>query len=1303
MKRFAILLAFCLTPLVATAQDSAPQTADGAGAATDEQTQRDRSYLTGLIEDNLSGAGRTVRLDGFSGALSSRATFDQLTISDKDGAWITIKDGALQWNRTALLTGKIEIDELSAAEIDLPRLPTSESSSTAPSPEAKPFQLPDLPVSVQIGKIDAQKVILGEPILGQEATVKVSGSMSLAGGEGNAKLDITRIDNKKGQFSLTASYENATRELGLDLLVDEGKNGIIVQKIGLPGNPAMTLAVSGKGPLDDFTADIVLSTEGQQRLAGQVSVGSKLPEGAPEGSDKVTTFSVALGGDIRPLLPPDYHEFFGNEVALVADGTRTASGQTTLNTLDLKSRALQLNGSAQTGANNMPVKFDLTAKLGLGDGQEVLLPISGPKTYVQSGTLDLSYDKAEGDGWKLTGRLNQLRREDGTKMLTANLSGSGRIRQASPPSAGGTVLLGINGLELSDPKLSAAAGSAVTLRTVFSWQQDKPLRLSQLALKGTGYSLNSNLTIDNISEGVTIEGAAQVDHSNLSMLSGLAGRDLGGAARMTVAGKYTVLSGAFDANLNLVGQDISIDQPQADRALAGRSEIAISAKRDETGLTLDSLNVQTSAGTLQAQGDLASENGKLTATLDTNDLSLLGDQYGGKLAADATVTLNGGTYGVTLKGTGNSLAIGIPEVDRALAGRSEFSVTGTRSDASMTLDSLDVKTAAGELQAQGNLDGDKGKVTAHLDTKDLSVLGAKYGGTLVADATATMDGATYGLTLDGTGKFLAIGQPEADKLLAGTTNLSLQAKYANGAVEVQNLDLKNPQLDVSAKGTAGETSRKVDLNARLANAALLAPGFPGPVTVSGTVTEDGSGYNLNLSGTGPGGLDAKVSGRMATNFADADLSITGQAQTALANSFIEPRSVQGPLSFDLRMNGKPGLAALSGTVTSNGAKVVAPNLGMVLENVDTRVQLSNGSAQLGVTGRLGTGGQITVNGPINLSAPYNGNLTIRFDRARLKDPELYDTRASGTITMDGPLTGGAKIAGRITLSDTELRVPSSGVGGGASVPDGIQHVGESGAVRETLKRASLLNNGQSDASGGAKASGPSFPLDVTIASERGIFVRGRGLDAELGGSLRITGTTANVIPIGQFSLVRGRLDILGQRFTLDQGRIALQGALVPYIDFTATTTQEDYTISINIQGQANAPLVTFASSPDLPQDEVLARLIFGRSIDNLSPLQAAQLASAVATLAGKGGEGIIGKLRKNFGLDDFDVSTDAQGNTQLKVGKYLSDNIYTDVTVGGDGTSQINLNLDVTKSLTARGTVGSDGKSGVGLYFEKNY
>jgi len=1203
MKRVLLSLALVIWPLGAFAQDSA-SVDQTAGAATKAQTQRDRSYLTGLIEDSLSGAGRSVRLDGFEGALSSRATFTSLTISDDQGAWLTIKDGAIQWNRTALLTGKIEIDELSAAEIDLPRLPgASSTGSAAPTPEAKPFSLPDLPVALNIGKIDAKKVVIGKPVLGEAATMKVVGSVSLAGGEGKAKLDIDRIDGQKGKFSLTASYDNGSRELGLDLLVDEGKGGIISKLIGLPGHPAITLAVSGSGPIDTFSADVVLSTDGQQRLAGKVSVNKAVPADAPQGAAPETGFSAAFSGDVSPLLPPEYREFFGDNVSFVAQGVRTVTGQTNLSALEIKSRALNLQGSATVGANGLPQKFDLTGQLGLGDGQEVLLPISGVKTWVQSGDIKLAYDQATGDGWSLSGRLKELRREDGTRMLSALLSGSGRIRQGAPSSVGGTVVLSANGIELANEKLAQAVGPFVTGKAVFSWQQNQPLRVSQLSLLGRGYRADANLRIADLNKGAKISGTVQIEDGDISALSGLAGRPLSGSMLGSISGNYTVLTGAFDADLNVTGQDVTINQPQADAALKGRSDISLSASRDENGLTIKAFNATTRAVMASAQGSLNSKDGVLNA---------------------------------------------------------------------------------------------------HVDAKDLSLLGGGYHGGLSADAKLTRAGEIFSVKLDADAQNLGIGQAEIDRVLGGKTTVSLAADYTGGRVQLHNLSVKNPQVTILANGAVTDTNRQITLDARLANAALLAPGFPGPLSLNGTVKDDGAGYQVNISGNGPGGTSAKVAGQVASDFSDADLSITGSAQTALANAFIEPRSVQGPLSFDLRLNGKPGLSALSGTITANGTRVVAPNLGMELEQVNTRVQLSDGKAQLGLTGQLGSGGSLTVNGPIDLTAPFNGNLTIRFDRARLRAPELYDTRASGTITMDGPLAGGAKIAGKITLADTELRVPSSGISGTSSVPDGLTHVGESAAVRATLKRAGLLNNGETSAD---SRSTPrrAYPLDVTIASSRGIFVRGRGLDAELGGSLRISGTTANVVPIGQFNLVRGRLEILGQRFTLDKGQIALQGALLPYIDFSAVTTQGDYTITIAISGQANAPQVTFSSAPDLPQDEVISRLIFGRGLENLSAIQAAQLASAVATLAGKGGDGIISKLRKSTGLDDLDISTDAAGNAQLKAGKYLSKNLYTDVTVAGDGTSEINLNLDVNKNVTARGTVGSDGASGIGIYYERNY
>ena len=98
-----------------------------------------------------------------------------------------------------------------------------------------------------------------------------------------------------------------------------------------------------------------------------------------------------------------------------------------------------------------------------------------------------------------------------------------------------------------------------------------------------------------------------------------------------------------------------------------------------------------------------------------------------------------------------------------------------------------------------------------------------------------------------------------------------------------------------------------------------------------------------------------------------------------------------------------------------------------------------------------------------------------------------------------------------------------------------------------------------------------------------------------------------------------------------------------------------------------------------------------------------KLASAIATLSGKGGAGTIAKLREGFGLDDLDVTTADDGTLEVKAGTYITENIYTDVTVGADGKAEVNLNLTLTPNLTARGSVGSDGGTGIGVYFEKDY
>ncbi len=176
--------------------------------------QDDRGYLTAFLEDNLSGAGRTVTITGFQGALSSRARMQSLTIADGEGIWITLNDVVLNWNRSALLGGRVSVNALTAAEIVVERAPVVEPS--LPEPEAGGFALPELPVSVEIGRIGADRIVLGEALLGETVVGRLEASAALAGGEGAARFVLERTDDRPAAtISLAGSYANESRNLVL--------------------------------------------------------------------------------------------------------------------------------------------------------------------------------------------------------------------------------------------------------------------------------------------------------------------------------------------------------------------------------------------------------------------------------------------------------------------------------------------------------------------------------------------------------------------------------------------------------------------------------------------------------------------------------------------------------------------------------------------------------------------------------------------------------------------------------------------------------------------------------------------------------------------------------------------------------------------------------------------------------------------------------------------------------------------------------------------------------------------------------
>ena len=517
------------------------------------------------------------------------------------------------------------------------------------------------------------------------------------------------------------------------------------------------------------------------------------------------------------------------------------------------------------------------------------------------------------------------------------------------------------------------------------------------------------------------------------------------------------------------------------------------------------------------------------------------------------------------------------------------------------------------------------------------------------------------------------------------------------AFEVDATGPLGASLDASGQLTGRDPEAAFDLS--VPDISPLVPDLRGPVRAQGTARLVDAGWAVDLDLSGPGGTTAAVAGTVGTS---SDLTIDGQVPLGLANAVIAPQRVTGTARFDLALRGAPALENLSGTVSTSGAALALPTLRNGLEAIDATIRLTGGRAQVEASARVETGGTVAVSGPIDLTAPFRADLGIRFD-VEAVDPNLYTAEVQGELTVRGPLTGGARIAGSVFIDRAEIAVPSTGITSVGDLPP-IRHINTPRPVARTLARAdqdgAAAQEGRDD---GGAASGSGYALDVVVRAPRQIFVRGRGLDAELGGEIYVQGTTAAPVVSGGFELVRGRIDILQQRFELDEGSITFQGDLVPFIRLVAITEADALTASIIVEGPATEPDVRFASSPDVPQEEILAQIFFGRDLSQLSALQALQLANSVAVLAGRGSGGLLERLRGSAGLDDLDLTTDAEGNAAIRAGKYISDNVYTDVQVGQDGDARVTLNIDISPNLTARGATGMEGDTSIGLFYERDY
>ncbi|MBP1852214.1 translocation/assembly module TamB domain-containing protein [Rhizobium halophytocola] len=714
--------------------------------------------------------------------------------------------------------------------------------------------------------------------------------------------------------------------------------------------------------------------------------------------------------------------------------------------------------------------------------------------------------------------------------------------------------------------------------------------------------------------------------------------------------------------------DIKLDLPQLDllAALAGQKvtgDLAGTIHLDSSGSKM-AAKVDLSGSKIQ-RDTLTIANPKVGVTVD--DLKALSAE--GAISAD--------------KVTSGSNVVSNPKVDFARDGKA------TTFDATANYDNAPVKATGKVVESGSAIDVVIDQLKASpkgipLELAAPSTVKIVNGSASVDDLRIKAGSGT--ITLNGDAGSKLDMDARIDKLPAGLANTVVPNLGAGGSISGT----------VSANGTASNPS--VDYKMSWSGAAIAqaqAAGLP-PLTVEASGRFADSKLTVNTSLSGVAGLSASGGGSVTIS-GDKALSykLSGQIPLSLfagqlaANGLI----LEGAADIDASVSGSASAPAINGRAVVTKGRLTDVRHNVTIEDLTTTLSIEGDQARItGLKGRLSGGGLVSGEGTINLKGPgLPSDIELNLDKAQYSDGEMFTTSATGMLALNGPLTAGPKLSGKITLGETSVTVPES-------LPRSLRDldITHRNAPADVRRQTAAIQKKESN------GTSSDIGLDLAVSAPNRIFVRGRGIDAELGGALKISGGVSNPVVSGAFTLNRGRLSILTKRLTFTKGTITFGGNLIPLLNFEATTTSGGTAITITISGLANDPQVSFSSSPALPQDEILAQLIFGQSMSKLSPLQIAQLADAVSQLAGGRSSSLLENLRSGLGIDNLDVTTDAEGNAAVSAGKYLNDRTYLELQSGEDGGKAV-INLDIGKGLKLKGEAGGNGSSGGGIFYEKEY
>ena len=424
-------------------------------------------------------------------------------------------------------------------------------------------------------------------------------------------------------------------------------------------------------------------------------------------------------------------------------------------------------------------------------------------------------------------------------------------------------------------------------------------------------------------------------------------------------------------------------------------------------------------------------------------------------------------------------------------------------------------------------------------------------------------------------------------------------------------------------------------------------------------------------------------------------------------------SLTGQGSLSVLLSGTLAAPDLSASLRIENAVFEEVLVGLALSDINASASLrSGGLSRVSLSATDGQGGAVGLNGtigPLASGFPLALHGTIS-ELSPLHRNDLSIT-LSGTADIVGPLVS-PDVRAAITVNKGQYQIVSSF---GTNIP--------------TLN---VVDAGQDAPALSSSGAGPHLNVGISIPNR--FFVRGKGLESEWQGNLHVAGPASSPVVTGSINSIRGQFGLLGKQFTLSRGDVEFSGATPPdpLLNVLVTYEAANITAEATVSGPASSPTLTLSSQPPLPQDEVVAQVLFGQSASSLGRMEALQLAAELASLSGfgSGGLGVLGEVRDTLGFDVLRFGSMQNGPRQqnnrnvgllqppgqsgvgnaednsipsLEVGKYVMDNVYVGLEQGMTGdASGVRVEIELAPNLNLEGVSTPQG-SEVGLNWKKDY